>query len=112
MATVEVRFVTGTINIPNAGTGIPLSTNEGIKESDKVLSIIAQNKAANKGLVFIGNNMVSNSDGWEIPTGGTSPAPGFREVIVAGGYVSAKNIYFDAEFSGEKVGFMAVLDRE
>lgn len=109
MASIEVRFVTGTINIPNAGTGIALSTHEEIKSSDKVLSIIAQNKSGNKGLVFIGNNMVSNTDGWEIPTGGTSPAPGFREVIVAGGYVSAENIYFDAEIPGDDVGFMVVL---
>ena len=112
MASIEVRFVTGTINIPQAGTGIALSTHPEIKESDKVLSIIAQNKSGNKGLVFIGNNMVSNEDGWEIPERGTSPAPGFREVIVAGGYVTARNIYFDAEFSNDSIGFMVVLDKE
>ncbi len=112
MASIEVRFVTGTINIPQAGTGIALSTHEGIKEADKVLSIIAQQKVKNKSLVFIGNNMVSNDNGWEIPERGTSPAPGFREVIVAGGYVTARNIYFDAEFPGDKIGFMVVLDKE
>jgi hypothetical protein len=101
-----MRFVAGTITITTSGTELPLSTHSGIAATEKVLSVIARNRSTNSGLVYMGINGMSTTDGWTMLSNEATPVINFRKVK---GSVHADSIYFDVAISGEKVDFIAIL---
>jgi hypothetical protein len=108
-----MRFIAGTITIIASGTELPLSTHASIQTAAKVLSLIVRNRSTNNGLVYVGVNGMSTTDGWTMKANEAIPAINFRQLMGPGGIggsVRADSIYFDVAVSGEKVDFIAVLE--
>lgn len=108
-----VRRVAGSIVVTVSGSAVTLATHSLIVAADEVLSIIFQNPSTNKGAVYTGSEgSISAKDSWAIQLNEQTPPETFRNVLAAGGFVQAREIFFDSEFSGDRVNFIAILNKQ
>jgi len=106
-----VRRVAGSVVVPTLNEPVALSTHPALIDADEVLSIIFQNPPTNKGKVYTGIEGMSDTDSWTIQVNEQSPAETYRNVLAAGGFVQARDIFFDVEVSGERINFIAILQK-
>jgi hypothetical protein len=100
-----MRFDSGSVNIPSAGTAVQVSNTR-----HKVLWIKFKALAANTGLTFVGLSDVSSSNGYELGAGGDIDGElelDFR--LGAPGSVGFNVFYVDAAENGEDVTWAAIF---
>ena len=86
----------GTVTVASAGTRVTL-----VGSGNAVSAVSFKARAANAGKVFVGDDTVSNSDGYEL-------APGDEVNLSFRESVDLRRFYVDAANDGDKVDYAGV----
>jgi len=98
-----MRFDSGTIDIPSAGTRVQISNT-----NDRVLSIEIHARAGNTGVIYFGRDDVSSTNGREIAKGATVELD-FTFAANLHGSERFSSFYVDAATNGDDADFMVIL---
>lgn len=101
------RIVSDSINVPTAGNRVQISSS-----SVRVLSITFTSKAANAGLVYVGDVTVAAAVGIELQPGDGISLDPSQALQALGKYhtVPLNDFYVDAATNGDDVDFIALVE--
>ena len=100
-----MQFDSDIVDVPNAGTPVPLSDT-----SNRVRWIKFTAPAANSGLTYVGLSDVSATNGYPLTAAGGVDATLELDFAAAGGSVLMSTLYVDAATNGDDVAYAVIYE--